>query len=249
MNNSEPRASRPPLRRTAARPSTATGPRTAAGLRAVVGPKVRAGALLAVACALTAGAAACGSEHTKGGISPTVVSAAAEASRRAASAAAEASELGGPQATSAASNAAALISQAAMAASASAASAAAAVQSRAAAFESSVSAQVSKSRQMATTALAGVSGSGNALGDVTLTGVPTTASDGFPAVVLTVHNSTSAKANYAAQVDFLDSAGKTAESVVVGTEDVAPGENRTVLAHGTKQATVATAKVAKAQRY
>ncbi|GAA2264933.1 MULTISPECIES: hypothetical protein [Kitasatospora] len=249
MDMPEPRVHRHPVRRTATGPRAASGPRAARRLRTTLGPGLRAGVLLALAGALTAGAAACSSEHTKGGISPAVVSAAADASRRAASAAAEASELGGPQQTSAASNAAALISQAAAVASASAASATASLQSRAAAFESSVSAQVSKSRQQATAALAAASGTGNALGDVTLTGVPTTATDGFPAALLTIHNSTSASAGYAAQVDFLDSAGKTVESVVVGTEKVAPGENRTVLAHGDKQAAVASAKVAKAQRY
>ncbi|WP_052682190.1 hypothetical protein [Saccharothrix sp. ST-888] len=221
----------------------ATGPLTG------VGPKARAGALLLAAAVLTAGAAACSSEKTKGGISPAVVSAAAEASRRAASGAAEASELGGPQGSAAASDAAALFSQAAAVASASAASATAALQSRAAAFESSVSAQVSKSRQQATEALAGVTGSGNALGDVTLTGIPTAASDGFPAVTLTITNSTSAKANYAAQVDFLDGSGSSVDSVVVGTEGIAPGETRTVLAHGAKRVSAATAKVARAQRY
>ncbi|MFB7669225.1 hypothetical protein ACFC1R_35815 [Kitasatospora sp. NPDC056138] len=236
MNMSAPRANRH-------LGQASTGPRTGAG------PKARAGALLLAAATLTAGAAACSSEKTKGGISPAVVSAAAEASRRAASAAAEASELGGPQVSAAASDAAALFSQAAAVASASAASATAALQSRAAAFESSVSAQVSKSRQQANAALAGVTGSGNALGDVTLTGIPTAASDGFPAVVLTITNSTSAKANYAAQVDFLDSSGASVDSVVVGTEDVAPGETRTVLAHGAKRVSAATAKVARAQRY
>ncbi|MEV6206735.1 FxLYD domain-containing protein [Kitasatospora sp. NPDC051914] len=218
-------------------------------LRSLTGPTARAGAILAAAAVLTATAAACSSEKTKGGISPAVVSAASEASRHAASAAAEASELAGEEASSAASNAAALISQAASARAASASAAAASLESRAAAFESSVSAQISAARQSASAALSGVPGTGNAIGDVTLTGIPTTATDGYPAATVTITNSTSQKANYAVQVDFLDSSGATVETVVVGTTGVAPGERRTVLAHGDQKVDAANAKVARAQRY
>ncbi|GAA1096940.1 FxLYD domain-containing protein [Kitasatospora arboriphila] len=218
-------------------------------LRPLTGPTARAGAILAVAAALTATAAACSSEKTKGGISPAVVSAAAEASRHAASAAAEASELTGEDASAAASSAAALISEEALARAASASAAAASVESRAAAFESSVSAQISKARQSASAALSGVAGTGNAIGDVVLTGVPTTATDGFPAATVTITNSTSQKASYAVQVDFVDSSGATVETVVVGTSDVAPGERRTVLAHGDQKVDAASAKVARAQRF
>ncbi|GAA5016836.1 hypothetical protein [Kitasatospora paranensis] len=218
--------------------------------RALTGPAAQACAILASAAALTAGAAACSSsEKTVGGISPAVVSAASEASVRAASAAAEASELGGEQASAAASGAASLLSEAASARAASASAAASSVQSRAAAFESSVSAQISMARASASTALAGATGTGNALSDVTLTGVPTTATDGYPAAILTITNSTSTAANYAVQVDFSDSSGATVETVVVGTADVAPGERRTVLAHGDKQVQSNSAKVVRAQRY
>ncbi|GJF27365.1 hypothetical protein KNE206_00650 [Kitasatospora sp. NE20-6] len=219
-------------------------------LRALTGPTARAGAILAAAAALTAGAAACSSsEKTVGGISPAVVSAAAEASRHAASAAAEASELSGAEASDAASNAAALISEVASARAASASAAASALESRAAAFEASVSAQVSKARASASAALTGVAGTGNALGDVTLTGIPTTATDGFPAATLTITNSSSETASYAVQVDFLDSSGATVETVVVGTTGLGAGQTRTVLAHGDTRADAANAKVVRAQRY
>ncbi|MFD9130814.1 hypothetical protein, partial [Kitasatospora sp. NPDC059571] len=132
---------------------------------------------------------------------------------------------------------------------ASAPAAAASVESRAAAFESSVSAQVSMARAQASATLAAATGTGNALSDVQITGLPTTATDGFPAAVLTITNSTSAAASYAVQVDFTDSSGATVETVVVGTRDVGPGERRTVLAHGDKQVQTANAKVVRAQRY
>jgi hypothetical protein len=94
-----------------------------------------------------------------------------------------------------------------------------------------------------------VAGTGNAIGDVTLTGVPTTATDGFPAATVTITNSSSQKASYAVQVDFVDTSGATVETVVVGTADVAPGERRTVLAHGDQKVDAASAKVVRAQRF
>ncbi|MFC9324353.1 hypothetical protein [Kitasatospora sp. NPDC057015] len=121
---------------------------------------------------------------------------------------------------------------------------------RASAFESSVSAEVSRANASASAALAGVTGTGNAISDVTLTGVPTAQSGGRRAAVVTITNSTAAAASYAVQVEFVDSSGTVVDSTVVGAVDLQPGAKASPVAFGGRdEGLAATPRVAKAQRY
>ncbi|MFD0278517.1 hypothetical protein ACFVHB_32040 [Kitasatospora sp. NPDC127111] len=65
---------------------------------------------------------------------------------------------------------------------------------------------------------------GNALGDVTLTGVPRARTGGLHAVVVTIENSGLDTASYAVQVDFTDPSGKTVDSAVVGALRLPAGD-------------------------
>ena len=132
--------------------------------------------------------------------------------------------------------------------SASALASAASVQ--ASAFQSSVSAEVSRANASASAALAGVTGTGNAVSDVTLTGVPVAQSGGYRAAVVTITNSTSSAASYAVQVDFLDASGNVVDTTVVGATDLQPGAKASPVAFGgSDSGTATTPRVAKAQRY
>ncbi|MFJ6383816.1 hypothetical protein ACIQI7_27895 [Kitasatospora sp. NPDC092039] len=115
-----------------------------------------------------------------------------------------------------------LASASAAAASASEASAAATASNAAAAsaFEASVSAQQAMTREKAASVLDGVTDGGNALGDVTVTGIARQNTGGLHAVVVTIQNRGTAAASYAVQVDFTDTSGRTVDSSVVGAENV-----------------------------
>ena len=119
----------------------------------------------------------------------------------------------------------------------------------ASAFQSSVSAEVSSANASASAALAGVSGTGNALSDVTLTGVPTADSGGRRAAVVTIVNSTGSAASYAVQVDFVDASGAVVDSTVVGAQNLQPSAKASRVAFGGNGSLAATPRVAKAQRY
>ncbi|MFJ6216771.1 hypothetical protein ACIQGZ_26100 [Streptomyces sp. NPDC092296] len=120
----------------------------------------------------------------------------------------------------------------------------------AASFQSSVAAQASSARASASAALKSVTGQGNAVADVRLTGIPATTPAGRPATAVHITNHSGKQASYAVRIDFVDSAGKAVQSTVVGTRDLAAGASATVLAFGAKTSTAPTTpKVAKAQRY
>ncbi|MET8544646.1 hypothetical protein ABZW03_28985 [Kitasatospora sp. NPDC004799] len=102
------------------------------------------------------------------------------------------------------------------------ASASAAEAARASAFEASVSAQQAMTREKAASVLSGVTDGGNALGDVTVTGIARQNTGGVHAVVVTIRNRGTERASYAVQVDFTDAGGQTVDSSVVGAEDVPP---------------------------
>ncbi|WP_327070452.1 FxLYD domain-containing protein [Kitasatospora sp. NBC_01302] len=124
------------------------------------------------------------------------------------------------------------------------------VSAAAASFEASVSAAGAKAQASASAALADVTGTGNAVGDVTLTGVPKATSGGLNAVVVTITNSTSSAANYAVRIDFLDASGAKVDSTVVGVQHLAAGQKAQPVAFSTKDTDVAlSAKVTTAQRY
>ncbi|WP_329585437.1 FxLYD domain-containing protein [Kitasatospora sp. NBC_01250] len=142
------------------------------------------------------------------------------------------------------------VSSLASSAQAAVSSAASSVSAAAASFEASVSAAGAKAQASASAALADVTGTGNAVGDVTLTGVPKATSGGLNAVVVTITNSTSSAANYAVRIDFLDASGAKVDSTVVGVQHLAAGQKAQPVAFSTKDTDVAlSAKVATAQRY
>ncbi|RAJ46989.1 hypothetical protein K353_00190 [Kitasatospora sp. SolWspMP-SS2h] len=94
---------------------------------------------------------------------------------------------------------------------------------RAASFEASVNAQLAATRAKAAEVLAAVTDAGNAISDVTLTGVPNSTSGDLSAAMVTVTNSTTETRSYAIQVDFTDSTGKSVDSQAVGIENLAAG--------------------------
>lgn len=133
---------------------------------------------------------------------------------------------------------------------ASASSAAASASAREASRKASIGAEVERSRQAAEDALKGVQGRGNALGEVTMTGLPRAETKGRLAVVVSITNKTADTASYAAQVDFLDSSGKVVETQFVGAEDLAPGKRAQPVVTSREPAEpTLTPRLTKAQRY
>jgi len=131
-----------------------------------------------------------------------------------------------------------------------ASSAAASASAAASSFEASVSAETERANQAAQNELKNVKAPGNAMSEVALTGKPRAQTGGLLAVVVTITNKTDKKASYAAQVDFLDSSGKTVETRYVGAENLDPGEKAQPLAISRKPPEpVLTPKLVKAQRY
>ncbi|WP_344446378.1 hypothetical protein [Kitasatospora nipponensis] len=95
-----------------------------------------------------------------------------------------------------------------------------------------------------------MSGTGNAVSDVTLTGVPRTHANGLNAAVVTITNSTGATASYAVKVDFVDPAGQVVDSSIVGAEQLAAGATTQPLVYTEKDSgQTLTARLAQAQRY
>ncbi|MEU8511701.1 hypothetical protein AB0C76_08955 [Kitasatospora sp. NPDC048722] len=104
----------------------------------------------------------------------------------------------------------------------------------AAAFAASVSAQQAMAHDKAVSALALVPNGGNALGAVTITGVPLAVTGGLPAAVVTISNDGLDTASYAVQVDFTDTNGKTVETTVVGAENVPSNEKASPVAFSSR---------------
>lgn len=141
-------------------------------------------------------------------------------------------------------------SGAAESARASASEAEASASERADEFEASVSADTERANQAAKDALKGVGGRGNAMSDVSMTGKPRSETGGVLASVVTFTNRTDKTADFAVQVDFLDSSGKAVETRYVGTQDLAPGKRaqRYAISHEPAEPKL-SAKLVKAQRY
>lgn len=131
-----------------------------------------------------------------------------------------------------------------------ASAAASSASAAAASFEASVSAEVARASKDAQNELKGVTGQGNAMSEVAMTGKPRAQTGGLLAVLVTITNKTDKKASYAVQVDFLDSSGKVVETRYVGAENLAPGAKAQPVAISTKPPEpVLTPKLTKAQRY
>ncbi|SDS87562.1 hypothetical protein SAMN05216371_0796 [Streptomyces sp. TLI_053] len=140
-------------------------------------------------------------------------------------------------------------SAAASAASAAASQAEASRSAAAASFEASVSAQLAAGRAEAQSVLSGTAGAGNALSDITLTGLPKAQTAGLNAALVTVVNSTSSKASYAIKVEFLDG-DQVVDTTILGIKDVAPGATATATAFSSLDRDKALVpRVAQAQRY
>ncbi|MFD7909049.1 hypothetical protein ACFV4G_43295, partial [Kitasatospora sp. NPDC059747] len=119
----------------------------------------------------------------------------------------------------------------------------------AAAFAASVSAQQAMAHDKAVSALAQAPNGGNALGAVTITGVPLTDTGGLPAVVVTIRNNGLDTASYAVQVDFTDTNGMTVDSTVVGAENVPRDELASPVAFSSHTEQRLVPVVVKAVRY
>ncbi|RAG85872.1 hypothetical protein DN069_10260 [Streptacidiphilus pinicola] len=131
-----------------------------------------------------------------------------------------------------------------------ASSAAASVQAQASAFASSVAAESARTKAAYQAALQPVSGRGNAVGEVFLTGLPKAQTGGLHAAVVNITNHSGATSSYAVQVDWTDTSGHVVDSDVVGTEHLAPGAKATPVAFTTKDADLTLVPVvAKAQRF
>ncbi|MFJ9821366.1 hypothetical protein ACIRU3_40155 [Streptomyces sp. NPDC101151] len=156
------------------------------------------------------------------------------------------SSFSGTMPSALASSASAAISSAHASASAAASSASA----RASEFEASVSAESARRTAAAQQELKDVKGSGNALSEVGMTGMPMAQTGGVLAVLVTITNKTSSTASYAVQIDFEDADHHVVETRYTGAENLKPGkkEQPIVFSHEPSEPRL-TPRLAKAQRY
>ncbi|MEV6833719.1 hypothetical protein AB0N17_04225 [Streptomyces sp. NPDC051133] len=166
--------------------------------------------------------------------------------RASASSTPNASSFSGTPPSAMASSASAAISSARSSASAAASSASA----RASEFEASVDAETQRRSTAAQQALKNVSGQGNAMSEVSMTGMPRAQTGGVLAVLVTIINKTHSEASYAVQVDFKNADGKVVETRYVGAEHLKPGQKDQPIAFSHQpQEPKLTPVLAKAQRY
>ncbi|MFD4760965.1 hypothetical protein ACFWOJ_19360 [Streptomyces sp. NPDC058439] len=116
-------------------------------------------------------------------------------------------------------------------------------------FAASAAAAAERDRQKAVKQLEGVRGQGNAVKDVSVTGLPVEKSEKFRSALVRVSNRTDKAAFYAVKVEFADSSGKVLDSVVLGFADVQPGRTVSQHANSSKAAGVKTfPRIAQAER-
>ncbi|MER5360548.1 hypothetical protein [Streptomyces sp. NPDC002785] len=116
-------------------------------------------------------------------------------------------------------------------------------------FAASVSAAAERNRQQAAKQLEGVQGRGNAVKDVSVTGLPVVKSEQFRSSLVRVTNHTDKAAFYAVKLEFVDSSEKVLDSVVLGFADVQPGRTVSQHANSRKAAGVKTfPRIAQAER-
>ncbi|MFC9028905.1 hypothetical protein [Streptomyces arboris] len=116
-------------------------------------------------------------------------------------------------------------------------------------FAASVSAETERVRQEAVKRLDGVEGRGNAVADVSVSGLPVAASEEVRSARVRVTNPTDEPAFYAVKVEFVGAEDKVLDTVVVGVEDAPPGRTVDVQANSRKAAGVKTfPRVAQAER-
>ncbi|MFJ9770421.1 hypothetical protein ACIRVF_04160 [Kitasatospora sp. NPDC101157] len=128
--------------------------------------------------------------------------------------------------------------------------AAASASAAAASFEASVSAQIAAGRSEAKAVLDKTQGAGNAISDVTITGLPKAQAAGFNAALVTVLNNTQAKASYAIKVEFSEQSGKVVDTTYLNVKDLAAGATATPTAFSSLDRDQAlVSRVVQAQRY
>ncbi|MGW7396415.1 hypothetical protein ACWGH7_07870 [Streptomyces cyaneofuscatus] len=116
-------------------------------------------------------------------------------------------------------------------------------------FAASVSAETERLRQEAAKRLEGVEGRGDAVADVSVSGLPVAASEEVRSARVRVTNPTDEPAFYAVKVEFVDAEDKVLDTVVVGVEDAPPGRTVDAQANSRKAAGVKTfPRVAQAER-
>ncbi|MER6103367.1 hypothetical protein ABT115_13835 [Streptomyces sp. NPDC001832] len=116
-------------------------------------------------------------------------------------------------------------------------------------FAASVSAAAERNRQQAVKQLEGVQGRGNAVKDVSVSGLPVVKSEQFRSALVRVTNRTDKAAFYAVKVEFVESSEKVLDSVVLGFADVPPGQTASQHANSRKAAGVKTSpRIAQAER-
>ncbi|MFB8249101.1 hypothetical protein ACFC5X_29195 [Streptomyces sp. NPDC055952] len=157
-----------------------------------------------------------------------------------------ASSFSGELPSALASSASAAVSSAQASASAAASSAAA----RASEFQASVEAETQRRSATAEKELKKVDGRGNALAEVSMTGIPKAQTGGVLAVRVAITNKTDSEASYAVQVDFKNADGTVIESRYVGVEDLEPGKRQEPIVFSRQPPEPRlTPALAKAQRY
>ncbi|MFD7721088.1 hypothetical protein [Streptomyces sp. NPDC059814] len=116
-------------------------------------------------------------------------------------------------------------------------------------FAASVSAEAERNRQKAVATLKGVKGKGNAVEDVSVSGLAVEPSEQFRSALVRVTNPTGKAAFYAVKVEFVDSSEKVLDSVVLGFADAPPGRTVSQHANSRKAAGVKTfPRIAQAER-
>lgn len=116
-------------------------------------------------------------------------------------------------------------------------------------FAASVSAETERNRQKAVAMLKGVKGKGNAVKDVSVTGLAVEPSEQFRSALVRVTNPTDKAAFYAVKVEFVDSSDKVLDSVVLGFADAPSGRTVSQHANSRKAAGVKTfPRIAQAER-
>ncbi|MEW2062349.1 hypothetical protein AB0899_16505 [Streptomyces sp. NPDC007002] len=116
-------------------------------------------------------------------------------------------------------------------------------------FAASVSAESERVRQEATQRLDEVEGRGNAVADVSVTGLPLSGSEEVRSARVRVTNPTDEAAFYAVKVAFVDAEDKVLDTVVVGIEDAPPDRTVDARANSREAAGVKTfPRVAQAER-
>jgi hypothetical protein len=147
-------------------------------------------------------------------------------------------------------NAPSALQSLASAGAASAASASASTEAAASAFASSVAAESARTKAAYEAALKPVTGRGDAVADVFLTGLPKAQTGGLHAAIVNITNTSATTSSYAVQVNWTDTAGHVVDSDVVGTEHLPAGGSATPIAFSNKDAALTLIPVvAKAQRF